>query len=810
MKKLLSAVCVLFLCLSLATPAFAAQSGGSGSDTGDISSPSGPLYDIYQVFMCDIRLAEQSDVEWFAQEDIDVAVGDKLASNFRFGKNIRFSVFTSDYFEDLSLDLTVGALCPDVVLADFFTVSSVNLANGMPEQYFIDELVALVDMQSEPLASGLTLSELNSYAADAGYYLIVNTPGTVGANDGYTRAITSVVNAGEGFDITPKAVTLEMKKQVTVLGGVAPIVMQSLYNYGSTPINATEPEPIISANDELLIVAGDIVADSACLYDNDDMFSDDLKWHKSVPVSAADVVLYKLTAEIDLGDIYESFPERFYCAFQDYMPDGYIGGPIAAVVDVGGYSIFADSGDLFGAKYNMFVTNKSGAIDADNLRSAWDVHYMLCWDKLLPSRSGNCESAMKVTISSYFWAIPVLDGSYASDKFAAVADVGVNRAQLVYQNNPMESVVSVYPGGTVILWKDLRDNLFYDMTPKSDEIPSDVVSQKVYVHNTTDIYASGSADIDDGALHTEYIPKQLSLATTVMSDSTTSDTLVPGFTLYFGTNSGNPIKNAKFNLVSLDRGFFAAGREPVFSVSDTGLFRKLTSGAYTCLDNLAADRYADDLHYQAHASHLPNKGGYLWDNLVVDTEGGVTTGLKYRTTIETDENGMVCLAGLPLGPYYLELAEPVQGVNDVPSVFFQISACRDDPDSGLPIRTSARITSGPTPTRPIYFFRPQLSGNDYGEIWSHIGDIWNGVAVYDSEYFPSGPNYGDYNDGDENAPELVCTPDGWFYLNLIASSGLVLPTTGGDGTVALIAAGTFLTACAGVVIYQINRRKRAA
>lgn len=53
------------------------------------------------------------------------------------------------------------------------------------------------------------------------------------------------------------------------------------------------------------------------------------------------------------------------------------------------------------------------------------------------------------------------------------------------------------------------------------------------------------------------------------------------------------------------------------------------------------------------------------------------------------------------------------------------------------------------------------------------------------------------------------SPDGWFYLNLIASSGVVLPTTGGAGTAAIIVTGAGLLGLA-IAFVLIRRRRQMA
>lgn len=59
-----------------------------------------------------------------------------------------------------------------------------------------------------------------------------------------------------------------------------------------------------------------------------------------------------------------------------------------------------------------------------------------------------------------------------------------------------------------------------------------------------------------------------------------------------------------------------------------------------------------------------------------------------------------------------------------------------------------------------------------------------------------------------SAPDTVQerTPE-WFYVTLIAGNGTLLPETGGAGTVMFLVLGVILAAGAGIVVYNIGRRK---
>lgn len=67
--------------------------------------------------------------------------------------------------------------------------------------------------------------------------------------------------------------------------------------------------------------------------------------------------------------------------------------------------------------------------------------------------------------------------------------------------------------------------------------------------------------------------------------------------------------------------------------------------------------------------------------------------------------------------------------------------------------------------------------------------------------------------GDGSPADFINTAvsaDSWVYINYVMTSGIMLPVTGGSGTVAILVAGLFLIACGGVVYFMIQKRRRAA
>lgn len=774
--KLLSAACALLLAIQVMSPAAYALNGvAEGSD-----ATSGPLYDVYQIFQCDVRPAEEADLPYLVE---GVQIGDKLASNFRFGKNIDIVAFFAFFGEDLTnpdflAECAAMGVVPEVggTISDTLVYKALygeyeDIYNYNDKEYTI-ALQKMLDADSEPYASGLTLSELNAYAAEPGYYLITNTPGSVTGNNGYTRGITTVTDSETGFDVIPKSFSLEIDKSVARIP------------FGGIGINQIEPllghdyddpgcEEIIDSIAPGLAVVTNLVRDG----------NYSPSFDKKIVLNAGDAALYKLTVQIPL-EAHASFSDTFYMQFQDMLPDGFIGFPaFVNVQDAFGESMsqsdFRDLSPSSGFECKraltgaiVWLSNPIGGVDTDLLRSEFKINVVLDINRSgIGLRDGALRSPV---VDVLIYAVPVLDG-HDTDQMPIALDANVNNSRLLYQNNPNEQVSRDWDTD-FIAWHDAT-------------VPD--VSEGVYVHRCS--------DVGIGEMPTELPHKQLSLASTADSDRTQADAYLSGLTFYYGSHTGQPISNAKFSLRRLplnipsDSGTpeamveyleansnmtFAALRQPVFSASEIGLYRKLTSGAYTPLTNLPADRYADELLYQAHAAHMPSLG-YIGPMLPQD--GGTDLDEtrmqelleKNAVIITTDENGMVSFVGLPMGDYCLEQLAPVQGYSMAGPVYFRIEA--DESGEG----------------RQISFVRPDRTG-------ASPADFGSGVSLF-TELL-----------GQDNAPELVMSPDGWFYLNLIASSGVVLPTTGGAGTAAIIVTGAFLIACGGVVYFTIQKRRRAA
>lgn len=773
--KLLSAACALLLAIQVMSPAAYALNGvGEGSD-----ATSGPLYDVYQIFQCDVRPAEEADLPYL---DEGVQIGDKLASNFRFGKNFGLSIFADISDAELAATgvvLEIGGTIPDTIVEELVMAL---YGSSYDDQDYTIGLQKILDADSEPYASGLTLSELNAYAAEPGYYLITNTPGSVTGNNGYTRGITTVTDSETGFDVIPKSFSLEIDKSVARIpsGGTSFLTM-----LGDGPEPFTTPGPNFSDYlPGILTTANDVRENAPGLADNlmavapglaltNVLFNEDynFSFNKKVLLNASDAALYRLTVRVPEA-VYDSFPDYFYMQIQDMLPDGFVGFPVIVTVTEDGEILEAcDASQLIqraelgskgadgGARF--WLSNIANSADFDLLRSEFRINALLNLTAyfVLPARAA--ERAVDVNV--YIYAMPVLDG-HDADQMPITLDANVNNSRLLYQNNPNEQV-------------DFFDSMYdFDYVEWHDRVGG--------TH-----YQHACSDAGIGSAGLEVTPKQLSLACTADSDRTQADAYLSGLTFYYGSQTGQPIADAKFSLqrlplVSNGTGAsgeyealsgmtFAALRQPVFSASEIGLYRKLTSGAYTPLTNLPADRYADELLYQAHAAHMPSLG-YIGPMLPQD--GGTDLDEarfqelldKNAVMITTDENGMVSFVGLPMGDYCLEPLAPVQGYNIAEPVYFRIEA--DASGEG----------------RQISFVRPDATGclhSDFGP----------GVSLFD------------FN-APENAPELVMSPDGWFYLNLIATSGVVLPTTGGAGTVAIIAAGAGLLGIAAALV--LIRRKR--
>lgn len=789
--KLLSAACALLLAIQVMSPAAYALNGvAEGSD-----ATSGPLYDVYQIFQCDVRPAEEADLPYLVE---GVQIGDKLASNFRFGKNIDIAAFFAFFGEDLTNpDFLAKCAATGVVPEVGGTISDTSVYKALygayediynyNDQEYTIALQEMLDADSEPYASGLTLSELNAYAAEPGYYLITNTPGSVTGNNGYTRGITTVTDSETGFDVIPKSFSLEIDKSVAripfggiginqiMVDGIEPLLGRDYYDPSCEDIIGSQ----ISSITPGLAVVTDLVRDG--------YYSP--SFDKKIVLNAGDAALYKLTVQIPL-EAYASFSDIFYMQFQDMLPDGFIGFPaFVNVQDAFGESIFqADFRDLL-PRSNVeckqaspgvataWLSNSIGSVDTDLLRSEFKINVALDINRLgIGPHDGALRSPV---VDVLIYAVPVLDG-HDTDQMPIALDANVNNSRLLYQNNPNEQVLEV------------REDWDTDFIAWRDATVSDV-SEGVYTHRCSDV------GIGEASVAPSYNYKQLSLASTADSDRTQADAYLSGLTFYYGSHTGQPISNAKFSLRRLpwnipsDSGTpeamveyleansnmtFAALRQPVFSASEIGLYRKLTSGAYTPLTNLPADRYADELLYQAHAAHMPSLG-YIGPMLPQDggtdlDEARIQELLeKNAVIITTDENGMVSFVGLPMGDYCLEQLAHVQGYNMAGPVYFRIEA--DESGEG----------------RQISFVRPDRTG-------ASPADFGSGVSLF-TELL-----------GQDNAPELVMSPDGWFYLNLIASSGVVLPTTGGAGTAAILVAGAFLIACGGVVYFTIQKRRRAA
>lgn len=207
-KRLASIALAAVMTLAMCAPAFAVEGDGDGQGGGGQTPTETPTYtatyDVFQIF-----------TGTYATD----ASGKEYLGNLKWGANGQYLVTEGegdDKKEVNKADLN-ESVQPEVLsdLAEAAGDDGVHQGEndsttGFTWQDKLATITKYVNLDSNPVASGLTLEEVNGLTKDPGYYLIRSN--TVTGNYAHT---TYVVEALDGtFNLQPKVSVPEVEKQI--------------------------------------------------------------------------------------------------------------------------------------------------------------------------------------------------------------------------------------------------------------------------------------------------------------------------------------------------------------------------------------------------------------------------------------------------------------------------------------------------------------------------------------------------------------------------------------------------------------------
>lgn len=746
------AIILSLSCLSL--PAFASS---GGDDTGDLaqragSVPTAPTYDIWQVFTGEI------------DQDFLETTGETQLMGLCYGANAKSSA-----------DFMGRDEVPTITPGQPLTGDDLNVAQAMYYIMSVDGLTdsdgaflltnLFVDRNSTPFKSGLTLEQVNATTVPAGWYVITScTMGTTGSEGTVAkcfgnyeittggRAIGSFMTSDGTLNYVPKAGNVSLEKDIV-----------RIYRGGISASSMEVENNVFGVNSM-----------------------------KRAFVAVGDGIRFRLTAT--LPENIASY-RGFMLDFVDFLPYGFLLNPASITVRFPDVSdkpvpvledntLFPEAGLKvgFAAAEFKLPASENRAYYEDGLEvtvsrvvgsTRLNAEYYNIWPDMI-------DEVMQL-IAAESWSNdgvePIVDGGSArvSASGEDIADIIANIASSVPS---LGRTCVVEYTGTLGRPEFVGSEIASDYTlpifsAENINVAQVLWSADPYEMQTWTGGTRGSKSIGDITRPTIMWTRGYDVArpkSIACSVDASADVRTAGLTVHAENAAGEDMP-VSYKLECIDYeglDFWAYGNPfscRASDFSDGMTYYGDSDGAIWSIRPDAGDnleqwscRAAYDGRYAYVWSETPDGGSVAgWESeLAPVTYKGNGLGLDLFSSTQESTNAPQIL-GLGPGKYRLTPnVGPVNpGYNDLPIVEFELA------------------------------MRPET-----GEIY-----------VVGSEL------------GDGSPADFINTAvsaDSWVYVNYVMTSGIILPVTGGSGTVAIIVAGAFLIACGGVVYFMLQKRRRAA
>lgn len=739
------AIAIILSLSCLSLPAMAS----SGGDSGDLAQraagvATAPTYDIWQVFTGEID-----------QEFLETT-GETQLTGLCYGANAKSAASFMGRDE-----------IPTVTPGQPLTGDDLNVAQAMYYIMSVDGLTdsdgaflltnLFVDRDSTPFKSGLTLEQVNATTVPAGWYVITScTMGTTGSEGTVAkcfgnyeittggRAIGSFMTSDGTLNYVPKAGNVSLEKDII---GVGPDV--EFIDNGEI----SETNPV-----------------------------------KKAFVAAGDKVTFRLTAT--LPDNIASY-WGFMLDFVDFLPYGFLpytdsikvtfpdlsSEPIPVLKDDG---LFDDSGTKTGyaAAWFQLPASENRAYYEDGLEIT--VSRVVSPDVDLGGFAGLIDDVIDLMYEASGTGggvepIPYSVGSVGAnspmDIATAIAEFLVVEFGAMRPSLGRTCVVeySGVLGDPEIIGSAYANDCTLPIFSAANENVAQVLWSADPYEMQTWTGGTLTKSIDDVTRPTMLwsvgydVARPKSIACSV---DASADVRTAGLTVHAENAAGEDMyvgyKLERIDYEGLDFWAYADGFSCLASdFSDGMTYYEDHDGSVSSIRPDAGD----DLEQWSNRAAYDGRYAYVWSKI---PDGGSVVGWEYKSelapvtydgvglfssTQEGTDSGQI----LGLGPGKYRLTPNVgpvnPGYNDLPIVEFELA------------------------------MRPET-----GEIY-----------VVGSEL------------GDGSPADFINTAvsaDSWVYINYVMTSGIMLPVTGGSGTVAILVAGLFLIACGGVVYFTIQKRRR--
>lgn len=746
------------------------------------------------------------DVKWGVNAGLSGSAGNYVESLVSAGTIDPFEIVVGEPVPEIVLDVldqlgaTCGIITTDQVLGELgnmqrMTDSMYSNVAATKTRLFRYQQIAyrvrdFVDWSSTPLLQSLSLSELTSVEVQPGYYMIVNTPGSVGEFDGYTLSMAR--STGGTFDVIPKASTVSCASRFAdqrsaddrfslfsaaddVAGGednhVRRVIVEmsqpenlALLDGFYASFNVGLPA-CMTASDIQLFYRYEPIADFSTAVDPYQQLlneyvecwenagpngapatavctvlmspSEDGKFHVSRPVDASG-------NELDVSNAGEAMLQTDGSTFS-YIGKGWL------------RDLSASAGDYVGG-------SGTNGFTVDTLRRV-----TLTIQDILISPGHQVGTGMAVgnawnCYGTYYLA------------FNVDLDMSADGAML-------------YPG------EDLLSKICIEYSNDPNQLLRAVdgwnlVDRPVQAESVSYTYDAGKLD---GFNREDDV---LSIGRSVVDDNNTLGFGTAGMTVYVGSPSGVPFKNAEFRLDryswipdgSPDQfSYIADIQDLILDPDGSGVYSPIWTGDDVLPENRLYNPFVPSLKRAATGTFV-----YRTPHTMSDQEAAGRIPVTYRDgvttmTLTTDSRGMIHLWGLWPGEYRLTQVTPgdTKGLNMIQPVYFSIGG----PDY-VPEAPVYRDGSGEWAVPEDTFAARH---------WSRRDGVIAGTIEWD-------PGDGD----DDGAPcqpnsEYLSVHNNYYYLNIPVTAGVVLPTTGGPGVEAYFILGLALISFPAIVLAKRKR-----
>lgn len=651
-------------------------------------------------------------------------------------------------------------------------------------QWFSFWMKGMVDWTSDPFLSGLTLSELTSVEVPQGYYMIASHPGSVGLHD---AATLDMVRVSDGtLDVIPKASAVQCVQRFNDrdLGRAAVLSSFGDHKTVRVVVEMSQPQNLalldsFYASFNIGLPAG-VTASDIRLFWRHEAFDDFLGMRdpygelvneyadccrncgSAPPEPMASTIM--LTCMPEYGYTNMFMPGTPIDADGNVLTDvdsnweqmqanpagvGYTGDAWFRPLPDDLYDYLSDSGTF----------DVSGGFMIDTLRrnSTYFVDNMYGSDGTM----GSGRTVGGVNDSQVGYGVNIPNGFIPQGMYYLAFNVSLDESAVtgLYAGDDMVSYACVEWGN------DPNQFLRESRTIETEHtLVWDGVSRPV------------CACYPVGKLDAEYV--DISIGRTALSEFAMLDYNMSGLTVYVGSAAGMPVKNAAFRLDCSLNGDLSAYTvsvpDLVVDEAGIGVYRPLWADASTNVTSRLYTPFSSSSqtfsYLTPHSFVLQQKASENPVQLLYSPDG---------TMLTTDSRGMIHLWGLPAGDYRLTqvTSGDTKGLNMVQPVCFRIDALRD--------------RDGQT---AISWLVPESTADDIFWRWVDVGR-------------PQEPEGDSDGIGEQPNSEYLSVHNNYYYLNIPATAGVVLPTTGGSGVMSYLVFGSLLAAGAAIVLVMRQRRK---